>query len=260
MEFGTKSGPKKCSRCFRTKEEAIKEQTALGLCCRDTNCTFKSEIRIALGEVRNNIYESKETLEETRKQLIGLRLSINRYKNRFWIEDYSKILKQIEDYIYDISFCRQNNEADITSYIELCQSYVTQLKSDIRKAKDKKNDDINRIVKYNGLLKKDYSDLANRFISLSEFKVETDRLLRARTERQRTIDRENELQDKKNKKREQIERIEKEECEKTGKILKALFIIALIIGCVLFVVEFWPVIKVILIIILVIMFIAFIER
>lgn len=48
MRFGTKSEPKKCSRCFRTKEEAVREQKEKGAVCSDPNCTFKLLIRQAI--------------------------------------------------------------------------------------------------------------------------------------------------------------------------------------------------------------------
>lgn len=48
MEFGRKSEPQKCSRCLRTKEEAVREQTEKGAICSDPNCTFKRVIRQAI--------------------------------------------------------------------------------------------------------------------------------------------------------------------------------------------------------------------
>jgi len=49
MKFGDKTEPTKCSRCMRTKDEAIKEQKTKGAICDDTKCTFKKEIRDAVG-------------------------------------------------------------------------------------------------------------------------------------------------------------------------------------------------------------------
>lgn len=54
MKFGTKSEPKKCSRCFRTKEEAIKEQKIKGAACTDRGCTFKAAILSALKQQGGN--------------------------------------------------------------------------------------------------------------------------------------------------------------------------------------------------------------
>ena len=48
MKFGPKTEPKKCSRCFRTKEEAIKAQKESGKMCDDSNCTFKIAIKEAI--------------------------------------------------------------------------------------------------------------------------------------------------------------------------------------------------------------------
>ena len=48
MKFGSKSEPKKCARCYRTKEEALTEQKEKGCVCSDPNCTFKRAIQSAL--------------------------------------------------------------------------------------------------------------------------------------------------------------------------------------------------------------------
>ena len=48
MKFGSKTEPSKCSRCFRTKEEAIKAQQSSGKMCDDPNCTFKIAIKDAI--------------------------------------------------------------------------------------------------------------------------------------------------------------------------------------------------------------------
>lgn len=48
MKFGKKTEPEKCSRCFRTKNEAISEQKDLGEICSDPNCTYKDAIYKAI--------------------------------------------------------------------------------------------------------------------------------------------------------------------------------------------------------------------
>jgi hypothetical protein len=45
MKFGAKTEAVRCSRCMRTKEEAIEEQKNKGHLCPDTKCVFKQEIQ-----------------------------------------------------------------------------------------------------------------------------------------------------------------------------------------------------------------------
>jgi hypothetical protein len=59
MKFGTKTEPTKCSRCMRTKDEAIKEQKAKGVICEDAKCTFKQAIRNAVGIAASSPFISK---------------------------------------------------------------------------------------------------------------------------------------------------------------------------------------------------------
>lgn len=59
MKFGAKTEPKKCSRCLRTKDEALREQKEKGTICEDTKCTFKQAIRDAIGVVAAPLFVSK---------------------------------------------------------------------------------------------------------------------------------------------------------------------------------------------------------
>ena len=52
FEFGQKSEPNHCSRCMRTKEEAIAEQVAIGVPCDDHNCVFVKSIIDAIEQAK----------------------------------------------------------------------------------------------------------------------------------------------------------------------------------------------------------------
>jgi hypothetical protein len=59
MKFGAKTEPTRCSRCMRTKNDAIKEQKAKGAICTDGKCTFKQTIQQAVGIVAPPPFVSK---------------------------------------------------------------------------------------------------------------------------------------------------------------------------------------------------------
>lgn len=48
MRIDQGTGPQKCSRCLRTKEEAINEQKKKGKVCDDSLCVFKKSIKEAV--------------------------------------------------------------------------------------------------------------------------------------------------------------------------------------------------------------------
>lgn len=65
MKFGNKDhaynfGPKTeithCPRCLRNKEEAIREQMAIGCCCDDDRCAFIKEIGEAIDKYNETLY------------------------------------------------------------------------------------------------------------------------------------------------------------------------------------------------------------
>ena len=60
MNFGAKTEVKRCSRCMRTKEEAINDQKAKGLICEDKNCTFKQAIYEEILGINPSISPSKK--------------------------------------------------------------------------------------------------------------------------------------------------------------------------------------------------------
>lgn len=53
MRIQRGSGPKKCIRCLRTKEEAIREHLALMRPCDNPDCPFRQDIINAIEEERN---------------------------------------------------------------------------------------------------------------------------------------------------------------------------------------------------------------
>lgn len=53
MRIQRGSGPKKCIRCLRTKEEAIREHVAIMRPCDNPDCPFYEDIINAIEEERN---------------------------------------------------------------------------------------------------------------------------------------------------------------------------------------------------------------
>lgn len=51
-----KTGPKRCTLCFRNEQEAIREQVSKGRGCGNPKCVFADSIKRAIENAKNSRY------------------------------------------------------------------------------------------------------------------------------------------------------------------------------------------------------------